>query len=109
MTALVSKKTPLATQTGSVKMAVVALIQDVTQSQVGDVKNLALETGIALVAVVNTANAKHRKLNVIHIVIGTGIALVAVVNSINAKIHMRSVRELKNTSLLQVNQTFFVC
>ena len=73
MTALVSKKIPLATQTGSVKMAVVALIQDVTQSLVGDVKNLALETGIALVAVVST---------------------------INAKIHMRSVLKLKNTTLL---------
>ena len=109
MTALVSKKTPLATRTGSVKMAVVVLIQDVTQSQVGDVKNLALETGIAQVVVVNTTNAKQRKLNVIH-VIGTGIAPVVVVSTINAKILMRPVlklmfmiRQFHGRRLLEVN------
>ena len=109
MTALVSKKTPLATQTGSVKMAVVVLIQDVTQSQVGDVKNRALKTGNAQVVVVNTTNAKQRKLNAIH-VIGTGIAPVVVVSTINAKIHMRSVlrlmfmiRQFHGRRLLEVN------
>ena len=111
MTAL--KKTSLATRICNVTMAVVALIQNVTQSQVGDVQNRALKTGNALAVVVKTTNAKQRMLNVIH-VMKTGIALVAVVSSINAKTHMRSVLELMimilqihGRRLLQVNQALF--